>query len=94
MVAMVGCYKGANDPRVRVRTRARVFKYSSDHVDHVTPFVSSLSSIFYTPTWSGTWSLHGGLREIQDVFRRSLLEYKLWGYDDCRRFCVSNLTAS
>jgi len=60
MVAMVGCYKGANDPRVRVRTRARVFKYPSDHVDHVTPSVSSLSCISYTPTWSDTWSAHGG----------------------------------
>ena len=60
MVAMVGCYKGANYPRVRVRTRARVFKYPSDHVDHVTPSVSSLSSVSYTPTWSDTWSAHGG----------------------------------
>ena len=41
MVAMVGCPKVVNDPRVRVRTRARVFKYPSDHVDHVTPSVSS-----------------------------------------------------
>ena len=59
MVAMVGCPKVVNDPRVRVRTRARVFKYLSDHVDHVTLSVSSLSSISYTPTWSGTWSAHG-----------------------------------
>ena len=60
MVSMVGCCKGANDPRVRVRTRARVFKYPSDHVDHVTLSVSSSSSISYTPTWSDTWSAHGG----------------------------------
>ena len=60
MVAMVGCFKGANDPRVRVRTRARVFKYPSDHVDHVTLSVSSSSSTSYTPTWSHTWSAHGG----------------------------------
>lgn len=60
MVAMVGCLKVVNDPRVRVRTRARVFKYPSDHVDHVTHSVSSLSSISYTPTWSHTWSAHGG----------------------------------
>ena len=60
MVSMVGCYKGANDPRVRVRTRARVFKYPSDHVDHVTLSVSSSSSISYKPTWSHTWSAHGG----------------------------------
>ena len=74
MVSMVGCYKGANDPRVRVRTRARVFKYPSHHVDHVTPSVSSLSSISYTPTWSSTWSVHGGLKGIKAVFIRSLLE--------------------
>ncbi len=74
MVAMVGCYKGANDPRVRVRTRARVFKYPSDHVDHVTPSVSSLYSISYIPTWSGTWSEHGGLKEIKAALIRSLLE--------------------
>jgi hypothetical protein len=62
MVAMVGFRKDANDPRVRVRTRARVFKYPSDHVDHVTPSVSSLSSISYTPTWSS----HGGYsREVE-----------------------------
>ena len=60
MVSMVGCCKGANDPRVRVRTRARVFKYPSDHVDHVTLSVSSSSSTSYTPTWSHTWSAHGG----------------------------------
>jgi hypothetical protein len=82
MVAMVGCRKDANDPRVRVRTRARVFKYPSDHVDHVTPSVSSLSSISYTPTWSGTWSAHGGLIGIQAVFLGSLLGCKLCGDDD------------
>lgn len=60
MVSMVGCYKGANYPRVRVRTRARVFKYPSDHVDHVTLSLTSSSSISYTPTWSHTWSIHGG----------------------------------
>jgi hypothetical protein len=59
MVSMVGCYKGANDPRVRVRTRARVFKCPSDHVDHVTHSVTSSSSISYTATWSYTWSMHG-----------------------------------
>ena len=66
MVSMVGCYKGANDPRVRVRTRARVFKYPSDHVDHVTLSVTFLSSISYTPTWSHTWSIHGGYSRQSD----------------------------
>jgi hypothetical protein len=66
MVAMVGCLKVVNDPRVRVRTRARVFKYPSDHVNHVTHSVSSSSSISYTPTWSHTWSEHGSYsREVE-----------------------------
>lgn len=59
MVAMVGCLKVVNDPRVRVRTRARVFKYPSDHVDHVRPFISYYYNTFYASTWSGTWSAHG-----------------------------------
>jgi hypothetical protein len=72
MVSMVGCYKGANDPRVRVRTRARVFKYPSDHVDHVAHSVTSLSSISYTPTWSHTWSMHGGYSRQGDQFRQGV----------------------
>jgi hypothetical protein len=72
MVSMVGCYKGANDPRVRVRTRARAFKYPSDHVDHVTHSVTSLSCISYTPTWSHTWSMHGGYTGQGDQFRQGV----------------------
>ena len=66
MVSMVGCYEGANDPRVRVRTRARVFKYPSDHVDHVALSVTFSSSISYTPTWSHTWSIHSGYPRQSD----------------------------
>jgi hypothetical protein len=72
MVSMVGCYEGANAPRVRVRTRARVFKYPSDHVDHVTHSVTSLSSISYTPTWSHTWSMHGGYLRQGNQFRQGV----------------------
>ena len=60
MVTMIGCHKGANDSRVRVRTRACVLGYVYDHVNHVTLSVSSSSSTSYTPTWSHTWSAHGG----------------------------------
>ena len=72
MVIMVGCYKGANDPRVRVRTRARVFKYPSDHVDHVTLSITSSSSISYTPTWSHTWSIHGGYSRGGDKYTQGV----------------------
>jgi hypothetical protein len=59
MVAMIGCYKSAIDPCVRVRTRACVLGYVIYHVYHVRSFVSYCYYTFYGSIWSGAWSAHG-----------------------------------